>query len=133
MIPEDRYYTKGHLWVKLDEAQVIIGITEPLGASLGPLVAVELPDPQEEMMMDVPFGEIESVRAIHQLYPPADAVVLETNELVLWDVDKLVRDPYGEGWLLRIRIHDPEQIKNLITAQAYRDYCKGYFGEDADG
>ena len=132
MIPEDRYYTMSHVWVKLDEAKVVIGAAEPLVRSLGPLLAVELPDPGEEMMLDVPFGEIESVHTVHQLYPPADAVVLETNESVLYDVDRLTRDPYGEGWLLKIRVHDPEQIKDLVASEAYADFCKEYFGGTAD-
>jgi len=129
MVPNDRVYTRSHLWVKLNEAQVLVGVTEPLLRRLEPVTFVELPDPHDEMMPDVPFGEIEGLHQIHQLYPPADAEVLEVNRSLQWSVDKLMEDPYGEGWLMRIKAHDPEQLKCLMNAESYEAFCAEQFQE----
>lgn len=122
-IPDDRNYTERHIWVKLDEAPVRMGVTRELLDRLGTLLSIELPEPDVEMMEDVAFGEIEAMDEIFQLYPPAGAQVLESNSSVAWDLDKLQEDPYDEGWLLKIKVHESEQLMDLLTPEAYRDYC----------
>lgn len=124
MIPEDRMYSQEHIWVKLDEVQVLMGVTDALLNTLGTIISVELPEPGDEMMPDIPFGEIEAVDQVYQLYPPADGEVLETNEVLGWEPATLARDPYGEGWLLKIKIEDTEQLKQLMNADSYRDQCE---------
>ena len=123
-IPEDRNYTERHIWVKLDEAPVRMGVTQVLLDRLGTLLSIELPEPEVEMMEDVAFGEIEAMDSIFQLFPPANAEVLETNDALAWDLDKLAEDPYDEGWLLKIKVHETDQLKDLLTPEAYRDYCQ---------
>ena len=124
LVPDDRNYTRHHIWVKLDEARVSLGVTKPLLDSLGTLLSLELPAPEVEMMQDVAFGEIESMEQTFQLFPPAEAEVLETNYAVSWDLDRLAEDPYGEGWLIKIKVHDSDQLKELLTPDAYREYCE---------
>jgi len=123
-IPDDRNYTERHIWVKLDRAPVRMGVTRVLLDRLGTLLSIELPEPKVEMMEDVAFGEIEAMDTIFQLYPPAKAEVLNTNDDLAWNPDKLAEDPYEEGWLLEIKVHDSDQLKDLLTPQAYRDYCQ---------
>ena len=124
MIPDDRMYSSDHIWVKLDEAQVLMGVTDVLLNSLGTLVSVELPEPGDEMMPDIPFGEIETMEAVYQMYPPADGEVLETNKALGWKPERLAEDPYGEGWLLKIKIEDTEQLKQLMNAESYQEKCE---------
>jgi glycine cleavage system H protein len=129
VIPEDRYYSKCHQWVKIDEAVVQLGITEPLVRKLSPLVAIELPEQDDEMKVELPFGEVEGLEETFYLYPPFEARVAEAHEELMWDVDKLLKDPYGKGWLLKIRVHDPQELKRLMSAQAYREFCAQDLGE----
>jgi len=129
MIPEDRSYTRNHEWVKLDEAIVQMGVTMPLLTMLGELIALELPEKEDEMLLDVPFGALESAQMLHEMLPPADAMVLEVNETLLWDFETLVGDPYGEGWLLKIKVHTPDQLRSLLTASAYRALCEEQWGK----
>ena len=131
-IPDDRNYTERHTWVKLDEAPVRMGVTRELVDRLDTLLSIELPAPDVEMMEDVAFGEIEAMDRIFQLYPPARAQVLESNSTVAWDLDKLQEDPYGEGWLLKIKVHDSEELKDLLTPEAYREYCEKDDEESAE-
>ena len=132
MIPEDRTYTRNHEWVKLDEAVVQMGVTAPLLKMMGTLIALELPEKGDEMMLGVPLGAIESTHSVHELLPPADAMILEVNETLLWDLDAPAKDPYGEGWLLKIKVHDPDQLRSLLAPAAYRDYCKEQWGEEIE-
>ncbi len=131
MIPEDRMYTLNHEWVRLDTAFVEIGVTEPLVRSLLPLVSVELPEADDELMPELPFGELEGLHEVHQLYPPAEARIVEVNEELIWNHSKLLKDPYGDGWLLKIRMHDPEGLEGLLAAETYREYCAQELGEDS--
>ncbi len=129
MVPEDRTYTRNHEWVKLDAAIVLMGVTAPLLEALGPLVAVELPVPGDEMMLGVSLGAIEGLETIHEIMPPADATILEVNTGLEWDLDTLARDPYGEGWLMKIKVHEPDQLRNLLPAGMYWNLCKKQWGE----
>lgn len=131
VVPEDRTYTANHEWVKLDEAVVIMGVTAPLLKSLGALIDMELPERGDEMMVGVPFGSVEGVKGLHEMMPPADAAILEVNEGLVWDLDALLADPYGKGWLLKIKVHTPDQLRSLLAAQAYRERCKEVWGKDS--
>ena len=112
MIPEDRYYTRGHIWVKIDEASVEIGVTEPIVRKLTPLIVVELPDQDDEMKAELPFGEIEGLNETFQLYPPVEARVTEVqdecrdavrNAKRLAMVNDYIRDLYAKN---HVEIYD---------------------------
>ena len=132
MIPEDRTYTRNHEWVKLDEVIVQMGVTAPLLKMLGHPIGLDLPEADDEMMMGVPFGAIEGAHGLHEMLPPADAIILEVNETLLWDLDTLISDPYGEGWLLKIKVHTPDQLRSLLAASAYSAHCKELWGEEIE-
>ena len=127
--PGDRQYTLTHEWVKQAEGGILLGVTAPLLERLGTLISVELPGPDDEMMLGVPFGTMESIGGLHEMMPPGDARVLETNEAMLWDLDGLRADPYDKGWLLKVQARDPEQFKGLIGAKAYEEHCKNLWGK----
>jgi len=131
MIPEDRMYTPSHEWVRLTTALVEIGVTDLIVRKLLPLISVDLPDADDELMPELPFGELEGLHEVHQLYPPAEARIVEVNEELIWDHKKLVKDPYGAGWLLKVHVHDPGDLEGLLAPDTYRQYCVQEFGEAA--
>lgn len=132
MIPDDRTYTPTHEWVKIDVEVVRMGVTAPLLKALGPLVAVELPRSDDEMKLGIAIGTVESDTEVHDIMPPADAAVLEVNTDLEWDLETLERDPYGEGWLMEIKVHEPDQLRDLLTPDAYRAHCEDLWGDEMD-
>lgn len=128
MIRGDRVYTTYHLWVKAGTGLVEIGATEQLLRKIGALVSVELPDADDELKVELPFGELEGLHETWQLYPPLEGRIVEVNEELIWSHKKLLKDPYGQGWLLKIRPHDPEVLKKLWNAEQYRAFCEENLG-----
>jgi glycine cleavage system H protein len=130
MIPEDRFYTRDHLWVRPEEAQVELGVTEPFLLKLGNIISIELLDADDEMKEELPFGELECTSETVQLYPPLEARITEVNDELIWRHDKILNDPYGEGWLLRARMEDQRELRQLMTASRYVEFCKEDLGEE---
>jgi glycine cleavage system H protein len=120
--PADLKYTKEHEWIRLEGDAGTIGITDYAQDQLGDIVFVELPASGASVKQMDKFGEIESVKAVSELYCPVTGEVVEANK-ALADNPQLVNDdPYGEGWMLRIRLSDPGEIEKLLTAQDYDDF-----------
>ena len=120
--PADLKYTKEHEWVRVEGDTGTVGITDYAQDQLGDIVFVELPEPGKAVKQMEKFGEIESVKAVSELYSPVTGEVLEANP-VLVDSPELVNDsPYGEGWMLRIRLSDPGEVEKLLSAQEYDDF-----------
>ena len=132
MIPEDRTYSSTHEWVKIDVAVVQMGVTEPLIRTMGPLVGLELPDPDDEMKLGIPIAVVESNEHLHEIMPPAAANILEVNKDLEWDLNALAEDPYGEGWLMKIKVHEPDHLRDLMTPEMYREHCQDIWGEELD-
>ena len=119
-IPDELFYTEEHEWVRLEDDEVTVGITDYAQSELGDVVFVELPAVGDRTKQMEPFGTIEAVKAVSDLYAPVSGKVVEINE-ALADAPELVnQDPYGEGWMIRIQIDDPSELDNLLTAEAYR-------------
>jgi glycine cleavage system H protein len=120
--PADLKYTKEHEWVRVEDDIGTVGITDYAQDQLGDIVFVELPQPGKAVKQMEKFGEIESVKAVSELYSPVTGEVVEANP-ALADSPELVNDsPYGEGWMLRIRLSDPGEVEKLISAQEYDDF-----------
>ncbi len=121
-VPDDLLYTEEHEWVRRDPDRVgeaEIGITDFAQDSLGDVVFVDLPAEGQAISGGEPCGEIESTKTASELYAPVDGVVTAVNS-ELEDLPELVNDaPYGEGWMLRVRIDDPTQLDGLLSAAAY--------------
>jgi len=129
MIPEDCFYTEHHVWIKPEEDSQLVGVTEPLLRVVGPLISVALLDADDPIMPDIPWGELEGTRETRQLYLTREAQILEVHDELLWRFEKLEKDPYGEGWLIRIQIDDPQQLNRFMTVHRYREYVAEAFGE----
>ena len=118
--PADRYYTKEHEWIKIEEPGIgIIGITDHAQCELGDVVYVELPDNGTTITSMEKMGEIESVKAVSDLFSPVTAEVLEQNEEILTSPEKVNEDPFGSGWLVKVKLTNESELENLMNSDAY--------------
>ena len=120
MNPSDLKYTKEHEWVRVEPGGLCtVGITAFAVESLGDIVYLELPAEGDQLTQDGQFGEVESVKAVSELYSPVSGKVAEVNQGVA-DTPEVVNDsPYGDGWLLKVEIDDESELDNLMTADQY--------------
>jgi glycine cleavage system H protein len=123
-VPEDLHYSKDHEWVRVDGDQAIIGITDYAQESLGDVVYVELPKAGEEFAANESFGSVESVKAVSEVFTPIAGVVAKINESLADEPEKVNSDPYGEGWMVRLRMANPGEVDSLLTAAEYEDFTK---------
>jgi glycine cleavage system H protein len=122
--PAESKYTKEHEWVRLDGDTAVVGITAYAQQELGDVVFVELPAPGASLTQGESFGVVESVKAASDLYAPLSGEVLEANG-ALADAPELVNsDPFGEGWMLKVRPADPADLDRLMDAAAYDSYTE---------
>lgn len=123
MNPTELKYSEEHEWVQLESATVVlVGITEFAAESLGDVVFVELPEVGAEVGRAEKMGEIESVKAVSDLYSPVSGKVTERNEQVL-DKPQLVNDaPFEAGWMIRVELSDPSQLDKLLSAEQYESF-----------
>ncbi|HEY6327628.1 MAG TPA: glycine cleavage system protein GcvH [Candidatus Cybelea sp.] len=122
--PEDLLYSKEHEWVKLDGDAATIGITDYAQNALGDIVYVELPKVGATIKQFAAFGVIESVKAVSDLFTPLSGEVLAVNDALENDPAAVNREPYGAGWLLKIRVTDPNEAKTLLPAAEYEKIAK---------
>lgn len=117
--PDDRKYSKEHEWLKIDGDAAIIGITDYAQDQLGDVVYVDLPQPGATVTQFEKMGEIESVKAVSDLFTPASGEVLAVNEKVVEKPELVNSDPHGDGWLLRIKLSDPSEVGKLLSPAEY--------------
>jgi glycine cleavage system H protein len=118
--PDDLRYHPEHDWARLDGDEATLGITWFAQDSLGELVHFEPPGAGASVAKDQSYGEVESVKAVSDLISPLSGEVLEVNQKVVDEPETVNDDPYGEGWLIRIRLSDPGEVDGLLDAGAYR-------------
>jgi len=123
-VPEDLHYSKDHEWVRVDGDVAIIGITDYAQNSLGDVVYVELPKAGDEFAANEPFGSVESVKAVSEVFMPIAGAIVAINEALADAPDRVNTDPYGEGWMIRIRMANPGEVDSLLTAAEYEDFTK---------
>lgn len=117
--PNDLKFTKSHEWVRLDGDIATIGVTDHAQEELGDITYLELPDVGDAVAAAEPFGVVESVKAASDIYSPFDGEVIERNEAAV-DAPEVVNvSPYGDAWLLKVRLADPDQLKDLMSASEY--------------
>jgi glycine cleavage system H protein len=119
MVPADLRYTKEHEWVRVEGDQATIGITEYAAEQLGDIVFVELPEAGRDLAQFATFGVVESVKAVSDLFAPISGAVTESNGALSAQPELVNSDPYGEGWMLRLKVADPAQLETLLDATAY--------------
>ena len=119
-IPDDLLYTEEHEWVRVDGNVATIGITDYAQSELGDIVYVELPNVGDKTKQMEPFGTIEAVKAVSDLYAPLTGKVVEVNEALADSPDLVNKDPYGEGWMIRVEMADPSELEKLLSADDYK-------------
>jgi glycine cleavage system H protein len=119
-IPEENYYSKDHEWAQVDENVVTVGITEFARDQLGEIVYVELPEEGQKVTQNEPFGVVESVKAVSDLFAPVSGTVIEINQNVADDPGLLNDDPMNIGWMIRIEMDTEKELANLMRAPDYR-------------
>jgi len=117
--PTDRRYTKEHEWVRVENNLSTLGITDYAQDQLGDLVYLDLPSPGTQVKQLDKLGEIESVKAVSDLYSPVSGEVTEVNQEVVDKPELVNQSPYDEGWLVRLRLADPAEVDGLLTAEQY--------------
>lgn len=128
--PDGLKYSKEHEWVLLEGESALIGITDFAQNELGDVVYVELPELGEKISKEDPFGAVESVKAVSDLYAPVSGTVVEIND-ALPDTPELINeDPYGEGWIIKVTLSDRDELDELLNAQEYALHCDGQDDED---
>jgi glycine cleavage system H protein len=123
-VPEDLHYSKDHEWVRVDGDVAIIGITDYAQNSLGDVVYVELPKTGDDFSANESFGSVESVKAVSEMFTPVSGAVVEVNQSLTDEPEKVNADPYGEGWMVRVRMASPGEVDSLLTAAEYEDFTK---------
>lgn len=123
-IPEDLHYSKDHEWVKVEGDVATIGITDHAQHSLGDVVFVELPKVGDKFEAHEAFGNVESVKAVSELFCPVAGEVTEVNEALQDEGERVNTDPYGAAWMIRLRMSNPAEVDALMNAAEYEDYTK---------
>ncbi len=119
-IPENLYYTKEHEWTSVSGDIVTVGITDYAQGELGDIVFVELPEIGIETTVAQPFGVIEAVKTVSDLYAPVSGKVVEVNNALVNEPDLINKDPYGEGWIIKIQVENKEEFNNFLDASGYK-------------
>jgi glycine cleavage system H protein len=123
-VPEDLHYSKDHEWVRVEGDVGTIGITDHAQHSLGDVVYVELPKVGETFAAHESFGSVESVKAVSEIFTPVGGEVTEVNESLQDESEKVNTDPYGDGWMIRVRMSNPGEVDSLLNAVEYEDFTK---------
>jgi glycine cleavage system H protein len=124
-IPEDLHYSKDHEWVRVEGKVAVVGITDYAQDSLGDVVYVEVPKTGDEFAANEPFGSVESVKAVSEVFSPVSGKVVGVNETLNDEPEKVNQDPYGDGWMIRIEMSNSGEVDSLLTAAEYEDFTKG--------
>ena len=120
---EGLFYSESHEWVKVDGETAIIGISDHAQQAMGNIVYVDMPEEEDEVTANEDFGAVESVKAASDLISPASGVVVEVNEALADAPELLNKDAY-ENWIIKVKMDDPEELKNLMDAAAYEKFCE---------
>ena len=121
-VPEGLYYSKDHEWLRVEGETGTVGITDHAQNSLGDVVYVELPKAGETFEAHATFGSVESVKAVSELFLPVAGEITEVNASLSDEPEKVNTDPYGDGWMLRVKLSNRGEVDSLLSAAEYEDY-----------
>ncbi|GAB3057655.1 glycine cleavage system protein GcvH [Virgibacillus ainsalahensis] len=120
-LPEDNLYSKEHEWVKKEEGRLRIGITDFAQDELGDIVFVELPEVGDEIELDEPFGSVESVKTVSELYAPVSGKIIEVNEELEDSPEFVNESPYEKAWMVVVEPADESELDQLLSAEQYKE------------
>lgn len=120
-VPSELLYTEEHEWLSIDGDVATVGISDYAQGELGDVVFVELPEVGATVKQLEPFGTIEAVKAVSDLFAPVSGEVVEVNSVLNDAPETVNKSPYEEGWMIRIKMSDPEEVKQLMDADAYKE------------
>jgi glycine cleavage system H protein len=129
-VPRDCRYSRDHFWVKPEGNEALIGLSDYLQTELGEAIFVDLPDVEDDIEVTGTFGIIESNRAVSDMTAPVSGTVMDVNLDLERGPELINEDPYGEGWLIRVQLDDPQQIDSLMAPEEYEDYIADLVLED---
>src|SRR5262250_3631395 len=129
-IPPGLKYSKEHEWVATDDSIATVGITDHAQEQLGEIVYIELPAVGDKISKDDPFGVVESVKAVSDIYAPVSGTVIEINEDLPESPETVNEDPYGDAWMIRVEMSDPGELGDLMTADQYKKFAAEEQGEE---
>jgi glycine cleavage system H protein len=121
-IPEKLRYSKDHEWLSVDGDTATIGITDYAQHSLGDVVYVELPKPGDKFESHEAFGSVESVKAVSEIFTPVAGEIIESNDALNDDAEKVNSDPYGDAWMIKVKMTNPGEADALLNAAEYEEY-----------
>lgn len=124
IIPTEIKYTKEHEWISLDGEVAMIGITDHAQSQLGDIVFVELPDVDSEISQNETFGVIEAVKTVADLFAPVKGLIIEINSSLEDSPDLINSDPYGTGWIIKVKVSDSSQYDSLMSSDEYEEFIK---------
>jgi glycine cleavage system H protein len=123
-ILEELKYTKEHEWTRLEDDLVVIGITDYAQDALGEIVYIELPSEGDEITKGNPFGAVESTKSVSDLYAPISGEVMEVNEALLDSPEAINEDPYGDGWMIKVKPYDVGELQDLMDSDEYSEFVE---------
>ncbi|CAL2075635.1 glycine cleavage system protein GcvH [Tenacibaculum dicentrarchi] len=124
-IPSELKFTKDHEWVKIEQGVATIGITDFAQGELGDIVYVDVDTLDETLDIEEVFGSVEAVKTVSDLFMPLSGEVIEFNEKLEDEPELVNSDPYGDGWMIKIKLSETSQTEDLLSAQAYQELIKG--------
>jgi glycine cleavage system H protein len=119
-VPENLFYTKDHEWLKVEGQFGFVGVTDFAQGELGDVVFIEIETLGETLKKEEVFGTIEAVKTVSDMFMPVGGEILEVNPSLEESPDVVNKDPYGKGWMIKIKISDPAEIKGLLSAESYK-------------
>ncbi len=122
--PDGLYYTKDHEWAQEEDGILVVGITDYAQGELGDVVFVELPEEGIVLKAGEPFGVVESVKSVSDLYSPVSGEVVEVNQDLEAEPETVNSSPYDRGWMMKIALSDPKELDKLLSAEQYMEYIK---------
>jgi glycine cleavage system H protein len=129
-VPRNCRYTRDHFWVRPEGNEALIGLSDYLQKELGEAIFVDLPDVDDDIEITGTFGIIESTRTVSDMTAPVTGTVMESNLDLEGGPELINEDPYGEGWLIRVQLDDPQQIDSLMAPEEYEEYIADLVLED---
>ena len=124
MNPDDLHYTRSHEWVRINGQIGTIGITEHAQKELGEIVYLELPEVGHVYNAEEEFGTVESVKAVSEIYTPVSGEVIEVNKGAVGQPGIVNDDPFGDGWLIKLKLSSDEEVGKLMSAEQYAEYVQ---------